>query len=231
MKAVRHLKRMKLNDRGSAIVTVIVVTIFISILATTMLFVSGRGYIMKQTDYQNKQSFYMAEQTLDTLKEMLVLEVDEAYEYAYRDMMNNYLWLGNDNKRQTYYMASFTKYLDDKWKKDLTDPNMKLAIVKKFMEDTYKIMNPDGGETEIKDMIKLVTDVKNFGIVEDSTKGSMFVIEGVQVYFVDEKGFSSYINTDIALIPPDYNASGVTGTEPEKVNMSECVIYRNWKKN
>lgn len=224
-------KRFRIDNKGSAIVTTIVVTLFISIIATTMLFVSGRNFIMKQTDYQNKQSFYKAEETLDKLKELLVAEVDEAYAVAYKDMMREYARLKTDDAQMRRYADTFTTYLEDKkWKPRVglneTDrmedstPEMRLAAVRRFMED--RGVDPD--------MTKLITEVGGFRIMSIDNK-NRFVIQGVQVYYVDDKGFSAYIKTDIALTPPEYKASGSTSAEPEKMNMTENVIYINWQKN
>lgn len=230
-------KRYKLNNRGSAIVTVIVVTLFITILATTLLFVSGRNYIMKQTDYQNTKSFYTAEETLDKLKELLVPEVDEAFDVAYRDMMRNYASFTSEEQRFAYYADSFTTYLDDQWSDRRAaagvGPDSYLATVRKFMVDK--------GVSE--DMTKLITKVDKFTIIPIDNK-SRFVIQGVEVYYVDEHGFSSYITTDIALTPPDYNVASSGGGDDEAetesselstedddtISMSEYVIYVNWKK-
>lgn len=215
-------KRFKLNNRGSAIVTVIVVTIFITIVATTMLFISGRNYIMKQTDYQNTRSFYSAEETLDKLKELLVPEVDKAFDVAYRDMMRNYAKYSSENERLRYYVDSFTTELDKEWAKKLSLSGTPLATVRKFMEDQG--VSPD--------MTKLITNVGGFQIVSIDNK-NRFVIKGVEVYYVDDRGFSSYLTTDIALTPPDYKADSAAPdpTVPDKMNMSEYVIYVNWKKN
>lgn len=208
-------KRLKLNNRGSAIVTVIVVTIFITLIATTMLFVSSRNYIMKQTDYQNTRSFYTAEETLDKLKELLVTEVDVGFDVAYRDMMRNYTKYTTSDQRLRYYVDSFTTELDDRWADKLALSGTPLETVRKFMEDK-------GVST---DMTKLITNVGGFEIVSIDNK-NRFVIKGVEVYYVDDHGFSSYITTDIALSPPEYDVDATS----DKVNMSEYVIYVNWKK-
>lgn len=247
-------KRFKLNNRGSAIVTVIVVTIFITILATTLLFVSGRNYIMKQTNYQNTKSFYAAEETLDKLKELLVAEVDKAFDEAYRDMMRNYATIVSEgdteavanDKRFRYYVDSFTKYLEKEWQDRVAAQGSSLAAVKHFME-----VEQDAEHKVSPDMTKLITKVNGFTILPIDNV-SRFVIRDVQVYYVDDKGFSAYISTDIVLTPPDYRVEGETGTpdptepetsepvdpadppavgEPDKVNMSEHVMYVNWKKN
>lgn len=172
---------------------------------------------MKQTNYQNKQSFYKAEETLDRLKELLVVEVNEAYEIAYKDMMREYAQLQTEDAQMRRYADTFTTYLYDKWEKKVTDmgaSGSKLAVVQAFMGDPEKA--------------KLITDVSDFKIMSIDNK-NRFVIQGVQVYYVDDKGFSAYIKTDIALTPPEYKISG--GASAEKMNMTENVIYINWQKN
>lgn len=54
-------KKRKRNNAGSAIVTVLVVVTFITILATVLLYISGMNFQMKVTDYRTKESFYQAE--------------------------------------------------------------------------------------------------------------------------------------------------------------------------
>ncbi|MDE7207365.1 MAG: hypothetical protein K2N90_09470, partial [Lachnospiraceae bacterium] len=71
------MKEIKLNNRGSALISVLVVTTFITIIATTMLYMAAMNYQQKLTDYQNKESFYDAEKSLDELKSLLVADVQE----------------------------------------------------------------------------------------------------------------------------------------------------------
>ena len=80
----------KLNNSGSAIVTVIVVVAFISILATTILYVSGMNFYMKMTDLHTKESFYEAETALEEIKAFLMTEAAEAGREAYMDVVINY---------------------------------------------------------------------------------------------------------------------------------------------
>lgn len=55
----------KLNNDGAALVTVIVVITFISILATVILYSSGMNFAMKTTDIKTKVSFYDAETAME----------------------------------------------------------------------------------------------------------------------------------------------------------------------
>ena len=51
----------KLDNRGSALLIVILVVGFLTILATTLLYISGMNFQIKQADYQNKKNFYTGE--------------------------------------------------------------------------------------------------------------------------------------------------------------------------
>ena len=46
-------KKIKSDNRGAAIITVIIVCVFISVIATTMLYITSRNFMTKQVDYQN----------------------------------------------------------------------------------------------------------------------------------------------------------------------------------
>lgn len=234
-------KRQKLNNKGSAIVTVIVVVLFITILATTLLFVSGRSYIMKQTDYQNKVSFYAAEETLDKLKELLIQDVNKAFDVAYRDAMIHYASMSKA-ELEAYYVKAFNAELDRMWKEepDRTSANPAATALDKVKQ----FMVSKGVSSDMTKLIKNVYALKIVPIEDDNR----FVIKGIEVYYVDEKGFSSYIKTDIVIMPPDcgFGSSDSdegggetetsseeeteTSSEEDTIDMNKCVIYANWQK-
>ena len=53
------------DDRGSAIVIVIIAMAMIGILATTMLWMAYMNYMIKVADIRNKNSFYTAEEVVE----------------------------------------------------------------------------------------------------------------------------------------------------------------------
>ena len=112
-------KKGKLDNRGSALVSVLVITTFITIIATTMLYMAAMNYQQKQTDYQNKQSFYGAEKALDEFKSILVSDVQDAYLYAYNETSKNFLWRKDD--LTAYFQESFMNALNEKWKERVDD--------------------------------------------------------------------------------------------------------------
>ena len=109
------MKEIKLNNRGSALISVLVVTTFITIIATTMLYMAAMNYQQKLTDYQNKESFYDAEKSLDELKSLLVADVQEAYVYAYNKTGRQILLLKTSDARRNYFQDEFMAKLNEIW--------------------------------------------------------------------------------------------------------------------
>ena len=58
------------DDRGSAIVIVIIAMAMIGILATTMLWMAYMNYMIKVADIRNKNSFYSTEKKVKTVQEV-----------------------------------------------------------------------------------------------------------------------------------------------------------------
>lgn len=231
------MKRMKtgirkLNNRGSALVTVLVVTAFISIIATTLLYITAQNYQMKQTDYQNKQSFYQAEKAIDTLKGLLVEDVQAAYLKAYSDTMNNYLKLGDQDARQSYYQQHFRDELEAIWDARIAVP----------------VADPDPAATRLNALKTYMTG-KGFGaeadciysfdgydpdapvqLVDGSTK-EQFVVMGVKAKFTSGT-YTNFLCTDICLMIPELDLNDGTShsANAEIVPIEDCVIYMNWHK-
>lgn len=248
------MRRGKLNNKGSAIVSVIVVTTFITILATTVLYVTCRNYMVKQNDYQNKITFYQAEQTLDDLKAMLAEDISAACMYAYKETMVNYVGDNSSSKRAERYNKAFVDYMEALWEEDkLPDGtsnahaniNGSATRVKALIEQYSAYSGKDVAEIE-KHIINTKPDdagtvegsegtVPDIGFEKDEAKGQ-FVITGVVVCYA-EKGYATYIKTDIGLNAPAYNWGnwGSTAGEAddktdETLRMGDYIVYRNWEK-
>lgn len=60
-------KGLKRDDRGSAIVVVIIAMALIGILASAILWSSYMNYMIKLADIRNKNSFYSAETVMEQI--------------------------------------------------------------------------------------------------------------------------------------------------------------------
>ena len=72
---IAQLKKLNMNrkkdNRGAALITVVIVLLFISILCTLILYVSAVNYRMKKADYLAKVSFYSSEIPLENMESNL----------------------------------------------------------------------------------------------------------------------------------------------------------------
>ncbi len=223
------------DNRGAAIVTVIVVSAFITIIATTMLYIAGRNYISKQTDYQNKISFYQAEEVLDKLKAYLVEDVSDAFEYAYADTMANYVDHKGTPNVESYYARSYTEKLKKIWDGReaaviTIDPEVS-KLTQALREYLVKKLEEDGlDEDSAKAIAERIRSVERCDIPPAKDK---FILVGVKVAYEPEDGYSTYIYTDIGLELPDFYMQGMSGADErggQTLDLADCVKYMNWKR-
>lgn len=236
----RRQKKGKLNNRGAALVSVLVITTFITILATTMLYMATVNYRQKLTDYQNKDSFYTAEKTLDELKSAMVKDVEEAYYEAYKETSSKFLFLGDADERQKDFQDAFTKKLEKIWKDRVpvyTDDgsgknknDALVAAVKSIMTGEY---------AHEAQYIYRVGDYGVYEIEDGGKKTKKFVLRGVQVEYTSGN-YTTFIYTDICVEPPDMEYwsvdSSVGGGEAETaesrdiISFTDCISYTNWQR-
>ncbi len=239
-------KKGKLDNRGSALVSVLVITTFITIIATTMLYMAAMNYQQKQTDYQNKQSFYGAEKALDEFKSILVSDVQDAYLYAYNETSKNFLWRKDD--LTAYFQESFMNALNEKWKERVDDVTaadisglQSIASMndgqKKLLLAVRNVME-DAEETEYNDCAKYFYKIDSYGLYEDAAGAKKFALKGIQVKCTSGN-YTTFLYTDICLEPPSVNwqtgFADATGATQEKawetIAFTDCVYYVNWHRD
>lgn len=220
-----------MNNRGSALISVLVITTFITILATTMLYVAAMNFQQKQTDYENKQSFYGAEKALDELKSILVKDVQTAYAKAYNKTMRNFA-RKNAGERRAYFQDEFMTELKTTWAGRESASGDLLTAVQDVMRGT-----PGTYSAEADSFYKIL----DYGVYE-TTSGSgeklqKFALKGVQVKYTSGN-YTTFLYTDICIEPPavDWSAdsfSATTVTTPndrETIAFTDYVSYVNWRK-
>ncbi len=221
--------RLKLNNKGAALISVLVVTTFVTIIATTMLYMAAMNYQQKLTDYQNKQSFYGAEKALDELKSILVGDVQEAYVKAYNKTTRQFLVLKTAQARNEYFQDAFIHELNEKWETRVSTGGDNLTAVRSVMTGAYA--------TEADSIYRVL----DYGVYETTTStgtAKKFALRGVQTKYTSG-AFTTFIYTDICLEPPQidwsdtYSNAGDSVTEAverDTIAFTDYVYYVNWRK-
>lgn len=215
-------KRTALDNRGSAIVTVLVLTVFISVLATTLLYTATRNLQVKQTDYQNKKNFYKAEAVLEEIRTIVTLDASDACAYAYEQTMSEYAAVNAENRRNIYQKA-FAQGLYEIWNTRFSVAGDSLTAVK----------NNIGLSTESAECVKAVANIS-----KDEAKG-VFLLQGLTVEVTDGQGYTTVITTDIYVSAPQLNwtvenfveLQAGTAVEQNTLELTDYVVFTNWRKD
>jgi hypothetical protein len=228
----RKYRKLNMDDAGAAMVTMIVVVLFITILATTLLYISGMNFQIKQTNYRNQKSFYAGETSLEQIKAQLMVDVSEASAAAYSDTMSRYVALGSGDVRQWEYNQKFVEELLDIWDTH-TGGNWK-PWLEGYLTADAKLELP--GRDANGDGVYSTAEM-----VEDHSSSGYVLIKGLKLTYTNSEGYTSIITTDFYVEAPALNwgvdssemtapSDPVAAKEQELVEVADYVQYVNWEK-
>ena len=83
-------KNKSMNDKGSALVLVIIAIAFIGTLVAMMIYLVYYNYLMKFTDRSAKDNFYTAESAVAEIKAGIEQDVSEAMVESYYEVMSKH---------------------------------------------------------------------------------------------------------------------------------------------
>jgi len=222
--------------------TVILVVAFLTILATTLLYVTGMNFQIKQADYQNKKNFYSGETYVEQIRSGLLLEVSQAAQAAYLRTSEEFVALEDGNIRDTQYRTYFVEEL----------------------ENALNTQAAAGWGTYLTSLCGPDCTISGTITTEKREANGIFTIRGIEMQYVDyNNGRATIISTDLEIHAPDimwptlsqtalgqtkglddegfvaYDASGsptmqtITAAEAAKgkyTDITKCVRYTNWVK-
>lgn len=252
----KRLKIKKLNNDGAALIFAILVVMFISILTTILLYVSGMNYEMKMTDYKTQVSFYGAETPLEELRVCLAEDASAAAIDAYKAVMKDYSNLGDGNARTALYKQTFVDKLDSLWTTrktsdtcgdthgasgwccaihDALGENLEYAVIvdtTSLTDKAWNIILPSSPAAPVG-----ITDSDPQMYYEEST-GRIYLQKVTVIY--KENDFISEITTDLVVTIPeiDWSVDAYDGTwdetEPstarDTIDFENNVFYMHWEK-
>lgn len=186
---------LRRDNRGSAIVLVIIAMAMIGVLASTILWSAYMNYMIKCADVRNKNSFYSAETVVEQIMAGMQHEASAAVSLSYQEVMKNW---DNDENESTRFSRFTTSYLD--------------ALVKNLQ------VAGSGGHYYNRAVLESYVDAELFANVNltvwntpagqpaDNTmeliNNSTLVIHNIRVSYTDENNYVSVVNTDICIDVP-----------------------------
>ncbi len=231
----------KLDNRGSALLIVILVVGFLTILATTLLYISGMNFQIKQADYQNKKNFYTGETGLEQIRASLMKDASEAAAKAYNNVSMRFVSMGTKDGRQMEYYTEFANELQEIWDAKLATQgnNWKNLLSDYYVPNPDYTLTLDSGYDGNGDGVFESSELLNLNVAEGYIR-----IRGLKMMYIDpDTKRATIIATDLDVCAPeiDWSAEGTritleTDVTAEMaaarttVDVSKCVRYANWKK-
>lgn len=215
-------KNQKLNNKGAALVTVIVVISFISILATVILYSSGINFTMKATDIRTKKGFYDGEQAVEEIKVYFTGLAKDAFEESYAKAMRGATGL----TRESIFVRGYLNYIYDQWNSDVALASDVNAFLQSLIDARYA-----GG----------TISVTSATLDLDYTVEKCATLRGLEFVYTDSNNCTTKISTDIKIYAPaqqwavemtemaDFPANYLE-LENDTLEIADCVKYYNWKK-
>lgn len=205
----KHLQRRK-NNKGAALVMVIVSIAFIGMLVGMVLYMAYANYIMKGTDKRAKDNFYSAEYALDVINAGIQTDISTEMAKAYVDVTQNSQGLSDSEMSETFQRIFMTNMLA-KVQVDTTDTGHWNPA---YLTDKWKDTSGNN-----------IFDIKEAGTPPTTSDGAVclesissggntyvlhqtldyFEIRGVKITFTDKNGYVSIITTDIRVNVPDFD--------------------------
>ena len=208
----------KADNKGSAMVIVIIAMAFIGILASVLMYMSLLNYQMKANNLKAKDNFYSAETVLDEIRMHMGEQVSTSLGDAYRGILLNYddtTAAEKETKLRYYFLNSMQKqykstdsasldYYSLITLYDYLSADVKENTVLETSDgiNSYRISTVNGT------VVMSGTDASGKS-VSDLPKGQLkLYTDGLsfcdlKVTYIDSNGYVSVIKTDIRVKMPD----------------------------
>ncbi len=207
------LGKLHKDNKGSAIVMVIIALAFIGVLGITIMWMSLSNYRMKVTDQRNKQGFYTAETVFEQIKVGLQKDVSEAANTAYSIVMQKYDNKSDSDwsevKRENEFKREFKRCLIKLVSEDNsgTSSKFKVSHLEQYIDSSIGISTDPGDKGDPIRFLGVDTgtlrgDIEGTASVPGSDETSYIVLKGIMLEYTDDDGFYSEINTDIMIEAP-----------------------------
>lgn len=197
------------DDRGSAIVIVIIAMAMIGILATTMLWMAYMNYMIKVADVRNKNGFYTAEEVVEQIMSGLRRESAAAVGVAYRDVLANWDNLDSEAARSNLFMTTYMDTLIEKFKHPTQGPSFyNREMLKSYVDaDAFPSSRAPGSTNPGASVDETAWD--NGGpagetgeAVMEVVNNNSIILKNIYVSCTDAEDRVSIVKTDICLDVP-----------------------------
>lgn len=214
-KAFKYIKKInnkKPDNRGSALVSVLIAVFFVAMVITIMLFVAMKNYKARVVDYEAKQNFYEAEKAMDELKTVMLMDCSSSCKDAYVKVLDDYINLSGEERQKLYY-TQFIEAQEIIWKNRRGSKDLLEAVRDSLSEQA-------------------ALSIESVGEIEFNALEGSLVLKEVVVSCSTIEGYYSRIKSDIRVNAPQIDwGNGASNYEEREIHMEDYVVYSDWRRD
>ena len=193
----------RMNNKGSALVIVIIVATFIGVLATVLLTMTGTNAQTKRVDTEAKRTFYDAETALDEVTLGVENVLAEATKEAYSTIFTEFTTLSNDERNEGFQNVIMDQVKTKlKFNETVKDASGKLPIV--YLLQGF-ITNSDAEIVSVGSCSQFSSGTKNY-----------LKINAIKIVY-ENGDYSNTITTDLRINVP---VADLSANIPSTSNLS-----------
>lgn len=199
-------QRFRYDNKGSAMLAVVIAMLFVVALGTALLYAAYSGLQVSATARSDESNFYDASAAMDAVKSGVQDEVAKALQLAYSEVLVEY-GKGTISDPQQKFMDEFVEKLD-------LSEEIGGGTFTVFPEDpVFHKKKIQVSVPQLQDLATAAYDgtvslsaagMDESGKIEALIDESSISITGLQLNCISPKGYESNISTDIVIQLPDF---------------------------
>lgn len=205
-----RIRRKKLDNKGSAIVVVILALAFVGMLIAMLVYMVYYNYLMKYTDRAAKNNFYSAETALNEIQAGIIRDVSDALQESYTKVTREH-YDDTAVNQQVIFETLYKQSLDDKlemltvYMGPATGNQIKYNVdhLASYLEEPYK------SATTLSYLGTVNQGGINIRYGNANYSDGVLILEDVRVSYTNPDGYVSIIETDIAIETPELTFNSI----------------------
>ena len=182
-------RQMLMDNKGSAIVMVLVAIAFVSIMGSMVMYSTFYNYKMKVVDRSAKDTFYSADLAMEEIRVGLKKDVAQIFSKAYSETLENFTEENREGKN-AYFINTYRQELIDFLRTSSNSQKYEVSILQGYLTNA-------------------AVNIGEYGAFIDSTTSAMLPytdgirLKDVRLTYTDREGYVSIIETDFLLPYPN----------------------------
>ena len=211
---MRKYESFAKQNKGSALIAVLIILTFVSVVALIITKITMTNIEMKEVQSSTRKNFYNTEDIMDMMKSGLSEISAKAVKESYSDVLENYsLYISEGKNLQEQFQIEYLEKLEDRFwdnsvakniSTDDIDPNKKLYTTAKYKVDVVKdcIKDKNASTSELNAKRECFKTSESDAEYDIDYKKGVLILRNIKVSHEENTGYGTEIKTDIVFEAP-----------------------------